>query len=53
MLFSAQGYKAKGYFGFGMRVGSETNGWQNGFCGYPGVMLALVSSRLPFITAVS
>jgi hypothetical protein len=45
-FFLAQGFKAKGYFGFGMRVGSGTERVAERVCGYSGVMLAFPSSNL-------
>jgi hypothetical protein len=53
MSFLAQEYKAEGYSGFGMRVGSWTKWVAERLLWYPGVMLALVPPRLPFITPVS
>jgi hypothetical protein len=38
MSFSAQEYKAEGYSGFVMPVGSGMKWSQSGFCGYPGVV---------------
>ena len=46
MPFLGTGVQAQRLLGFGMHVGSGMKWWQTGFCGYPGVMLALASSGL-------
>jgi hypothetical protein len=52
-FFLAQEYKAEGYFGFVMRVDSGMKWIAERLLRYPGVMLALVPPRLPFISPVS
>ena len=45
IFFWHWGTRPKVTSGLGCALAAGPNGWQNGFCGYPGVMLALVSSR--------
>jgi hypothetical protein len=45
-VLACPGVQAQRSLGFSVRVGSEMNGWETGFCGCPGLMLALASSRL-------
>ena len=45
MLFFGTEVQAQRSLGFGVRVGSGMKWVQTGFCGCPGLMLALASSR--------